>query len=212
MKQQFDSLQNPLRFDGKQLLLSVTERKILEFQDLDDGWAYGNGIKFTEKIIDDAIKTHDSIINYGFLETDAFPGEGGEILITVYADELYCEVFVYKNNKYDFIIEEHDEEILRKEKIDLDVLIDELKKFRNDLLCTLSEQSIQDTSTRKKEDTKVQPSKIPATTAGFRLLKKFVSSKVQDVCVNILESSTEKFRETQSSSGNFTYPSFQVRT
>lgn len=210
MKEQFDSLDNLLLFNMKQPVPSITELKILEFRDLNNGWAYGNGVKFSDSVIKDAIKIHNLIADYGFLETGAFPGENGEILITVYADELYCEVFVYENNIYDFIIEMHDEEIVSKENIDFNNLTSELKLFRIKSLCSSLEQYTQTTTTQEKGGIKVRPSTTPAIMAGSQSSRKIVSSKQQGVFVHILKNSMEKFPGIQSYSGNLTYPLYRL--
>ena len=70
-----------------------TVEKISRFKNLEKGWDCGRGSSFDQKIIDYALKLHKEIIDNGFLETEAFPGPDGSILISLYFDhncDLYC--------------------------------------------------------------------------------------------------------------------------
>lgn len=206
MNVNFDSLKDLLILSEEKLFTPVTQQKIHEFRDLEEGWAFGSGIKFTDQVIEDAIAIHSLINNNGFLETGAFPGESGEILITIYEGCLYSEIFVYENKVYDFIIESDDEEILRKEEISSDILIKELEEFRKKVICNnLSELSTQGISIKRNEDTRAQPLRTQAKEAEFQLSKKAASSKRPGVYVSISASSMERSQEPQSSFGNSLY-------
>src|SRR2546425_6692048 len=69
----------------------ATEAKIWNFRDLADGWHCGEGVQFKDRDIFDAIDLHSEMLNYGFFETDAFPGFNGEIQITLYSGKDYFE-------------------------------------------------------------------------------------------------------------------------
>jgi hypothetical protein len=69
-------------------------KKIRSFSNLRAGWHYGQGGPILEDRINKAIKIHALLKYIGFLETDAFPGVDGEILLTCYFGNHYIEILV----------------------------------------------------------------------------------------------------------------------
>lgn len=110
--------------------ISLTERKITRFSRFTDGWSYGRGEAFSGQAIENALIIARKFNSYGFLETNALPGESGEIMITAYTKECCCEIIAYANMQYDFILEKNDNEIERKETIDFETLVELILNFK----------------------------------------------------------------------------------
>ena len=149
---------------------TITEKKIKRFSNYDDGWSYGRGLKFTSEVIEQSINTVKMFQLYGFIETNAFPGEGGEIMITAYKNDYCCEIIAYQDDRYDFIIEKDGDEIKRFEKIDAEMVRKNIKEFRDLFVWNSSESSIQNTSTQYVKNSPAWLSEIVAAKEEFRLL------------------------------------------
>ena len=70
--------------------------KIESYRDLPQGWHYGEGEAFSQDVIDRALALESQIRQYG-IETDAFPGLGGEVLLIAYQDNKTWDVCVEPN-------------------------------------------------------------------------------------------------------------------
>lgn len=182
---------------------SITEKKINSFSKFTNGWSYGRGIQFSEDVIASASRVLKLLHNYGFIETDAFPGEDGEIMITAYKNEFCCEIITYQNGKYDFIVEKNNDEIIISETIYFSKLNKLIEGFRGLTTCNSSESSIQNILTKKEKDSRVWLSEIQAETVEFPLLTKFVSDKQSTVFTSIFSNITQKLPEIRLSSGHF---------
>lgn len=183
-------------------LNSVTKLKIQEFTNLDSDWCYGSGVKFSQSVIDDAIKILGLVNTYGFYETDAFPGADGEVMITAYRDKFYFEILIYEDKKYDFIVEINDDETSRNEGINFNAVIASLKQFRETVVCNSSELFTQSISIKQNKDIPVWRLGIQATTGEYQLSKKIASFRLLDPYVNISKNIMEKYQENQSYFGN----------
>lgn len=81
-------------------LATSTEGKIRSFARLPRGWHYGSGTPISHNIIATALAYHHLFASLGFVETDAFPGVGGEIMVTAYYGEHYVGVTVENNRTF----------------------------------------------------------------------------------------------------------------
>ncbi|HZM03394.1 MAG TPA: hypothetical protein VFC44_10235 [Candidatus Saccharimonadales bacterium] len=88
-----------------------TESKILSFGEFQSGWHYGEGIAFTKRAIEDAILLHRQIYFKGFQKTDAFPGQNGEIQITVYNENHYFQFERQKEGSWEVTHEDNNQEV-----------------------------------------------------------------------------------------------------
>ncbi len=96
-----------------------TEKKIREFQDLPEGWHYGDGHPLSYEVFNEALELHRFLLQLGFTKTDAFPGVEGDISITVYKQENYICVNINLDLTADIIVEINDVEVLDIENIAL---------------------------------------------------------------------------------------------
>lgn len=187
----------------------VTESKIKSFSRMGSGWCHGRGVPFSDDVIADAIKINDRINSLGFYETDAFPGESGEVMVTIYRDNYYCEVIVYENEIYDFVVDLDDQEIEREENVNFETLAQLLKKFRDDAVCVSSGRFIASTGIERESDTIVWLSGIQVGLEGFQSLRKTVSSNLQEIYADTSEGTTPQLPVTRSFSGNLTPVRYQ---
>ncbi len=120
-----------------------TIEKIYDFQKLEKGWSYGEGIPFQESILDDAVSLIKEAIKFAFYTTDAFPGLDGEIMCTVYYHEHYLEFIIESDRSVTFSREKDGEEICYQEGLLLQDAKDKIKGFWQETWNTTSESSIQ---------------------------------------------------------------------
>ena len=106
-------------------------KKILDFKNLKNGWYYGKGHGPPQKMIEDAIKIINCCTENKLLDTNAFPGCGGQIEICIYKDKwTYIEIML----TLDFEKGYYYRDIIGKEELDLDLnndvnlIIKEIKK------------------------------------------------------------------------------------
>jgi hypothetical protein len=71
-----------------------TERKIRSFAQLPQGWHYGAGGPIAGEIIHIACQYLWHLMMLGFVETDAFPGVDGEVMVTAYRGKHCIELTV----------------------------------------------------------------------------------------------------------------------
>jgi hypothetical protein len=72
--------------------LTSTEAKIRSFAKLPPGWHYGSGQPATFAMIAIALEWLHALAPLGFYESDAFPGEAGQIMITAYRGDHCIEL------------------------------------------------------------------------------------------------------------------------
>ena len=94
-----------------QILAKKTKRKIEGFKGLQAGWCYGDGVKFNTPVIERTLDFNYLVASQGFTETDAFPGIGGDIRLTVYLGEHYLEFTFNPDGSVDYARELGDEEV-----------------------------------------------------------------------------------------------------
>lgn len=93
----------------------VTKGKITSFLTLPVGWNYGYGKPVTRILAKEVLSFHVLLESFGIEETDAFPGEDGEILLRAYTNE-YCASFMFNpDGTVDISFEDRDIEIYSKE-------------------------------------------------------------------------------------------------
>jgi hypothetical protein len=86
--------------------LSDTDRKIASFANLRPGWDYGSGGPIPVETRDLALAWNYFLKSLGFLDTDAFPGSDGEVIVAAGYGDHYFEVIIEPNHTisvgYDF--------------------------------------------------------------------------------------------------------------
>ena len=76
------------------ILPSEVEKKISSFANLPIGWDYGSGGPIPEDAIETALAWNRFMQSRGLLETDAFPGGDGEVVIAAGYGDHYFEIIV----------------------------------------------------------------------------------------------------------------------
>lgn len=97
-------------YTGSFMLRHPTEQKLAGFADLEKGWHYGEGEAFSEEAIQSGLELHRYIIFKGHSRTNAFPGTGGEIQVTIYAGDDYYAFEREPSGEWTFLHEYKDEE------------------------------------------------------------------------------------------------------
>lgn len=90
--------------------LPATVAKIEGFGALPPGWHYGRGDATSQENVDAALRVIDRLTMFGFAETDAFPGSGGEILVTGYWGD-HCVEILIDGNRFNVAYEHNGVEI-----------------------------------------------------------------------------------------------------
>lgn len=94
---------------------SETARKIASFLALPAGWNYGHGKSPSHELAGRVLDLHALLNGLGLRETDAFPGDDGEILLRAYAGER-CAGFLFNpDGSIDLSLENGDLEEFSKE-------------------------------------------------------------------------------------------------
>lgn|GEM_PF-1847254 len=97
-------------------LQTRTLSKLLDFSALPIGWHYGNGIPINKRVIDSAIDIYNAFLLVGLSRNDAFPGVGGEVLVTAYyrkpsGTDHYVAVIAEQDGSFSFRYEIDSQEI-----------------------------------------------------------------------------------------------------
>lgn len=92
-------------------MMGTTEKRILEFRELEPGWHYGEGGPASETAIENAIRLDKQVHSLGYIPTNCFPGVSGEVMLTVYYLQHYLE-FTCGADGTVVVVEEYGEEEL----------------------------------------------------------------------------------------------------
>ena len=68
-----------------------THSKLSEFERLQPGWHYGQGIPPSAASMEQALNILEVYLGSGIKETDAFCGQYGEVMVTAYHGDDYIE-------------------------------------------------------------------------------------------------------------------------
>ena len=94
--------------------------KILEFSHFTKGWDFGEGIPFTRDTIRRALFLNRLLMAKCTPETDAFPGAGGDIMVTAYRDQWSWEILIDASGTVTYVVERNDVVIDRREDVSFD--------------------------------------------------------------------------------------------
>lgn len=126
-----DEMNKQTAYDIRSNAASISaERKLNEIKNLPSGWRYGRGVIFDERIIQIAIKLNNCAAENFLFETDVFPAEGGELMLTVYHGDYCIEFFIECDETINVVVEKDDKEIDSKEGLSLAQADKEIYKFR----------------------------------------------------------------------------------
>ena len=101
----------PILHPQEPALRHPTEARIRGFGDLQEGWHYGEGVAFDSAILDRAVALHTQAIGVGLMETAAFPGLNGEVMVTVYDSDDCLEFIIERSDTVTFTEEVGDREV-----------------------------------------------------------------------------------------------------
>lgn len=95
-------------------------QKIRGFADLEPGWNFGEGLPLDNSVLEDAISLNAFAVDQGFVDTDAFPGPNGEVLLAIYHRRHYLEFIIEPDRSITFSREESGTELLYQEDLTLE--------------------------------------------------------------------------------------------
>ena len=101
--------------------MNSTQRKIIDFGALPEGWHYKNGKPPNSDTIATAL-LFEHVINIKYDKTNAFPGENGEIMVTGYNGDKYIEISIEVDNTYNLCKKENSNEIYAEKANMLDAV------------------------------------------------------------------------------------------
>ena len=207
-----DNVSSDFFLVGQELDFSTaTAKKIQDFQKLAKGWNFGEGQPFSEKIIKEAKALNKEMIENCFLETGAFPGNDGEIMVTLYYSDYYLEFTIEPNLTITFAKENKKETLEYKEDLTFDKALKLINNFREEIWSS-SESFTLPTLTTKKIDSQILPSSQVAVIRESQLLIKNVFPSLVAQSVNILNTSTKRYLENPEFFGSSKNEYFQVAT
>jgi hypothetical protein len=109
-----------------------TERKLWSYLRREDGWHYGEGIAFHQDAVDAAVKLHRFVLENGFYRTNAFPGLGGQVVVTLYHGLEYYEFAIQPDHTVALTREIDGQEITYREPLSIDGAYTVIRKIRTD--------------------------------------------------------------------------------
>lgn len=130
------------------------------------------------------------LIRRGFSQTDAFLGDGGEIRVTAYAEDVYIELTFENDGTVSLIREDGARESLNIDGLSVLSVIRWLLT-QNTKPWDLSESSIHISSIELKEDFRASSSGHPKMEAAFRSLMRRASQPTATLSAIISPSDTE---------------------
>jgi hypothetical protein len=128
---------------------ALTKQKIASFKNLPSGWHYGEGVAPTQPMIDNAHDWHKKIAKAGFTITNAFPGVGGEIMISGRHEDHEVEIVLESDGSISFDHEKNDQTVTSIERGNPKEVEDALNEAAGELW-SISDFSINDILSRIK--------------------------------------------------------------
>lgn len=139
--------------------LSTTAHKISGFRQFPRGWRYGEGEPPSPETVSIAQQINRAATNANF-ETDAFLGLDADIRVTVYYLSDYLQFTVDDTGHVEYVREQSDREIDRRERLSVEVALELLGRFEFEIW--RSSVSSTATNTIRGEDIfRILHSKLP---------------------------------------------------
>lgn len=111
-------------------IYSMAEEKIRRFENLSPGWNAGSGLSIERRILDKGIELNKEMSLNGYLETDAFPGPDGSVMLTLYNKGDYLEFTIDPDETITFVHESNEQEVEYKEGLTLIVAKEKITEYR----------------------------------------------------------------------------------
>ncbi|MEB2786960.1 hypothetical protein [Algoriphagus persicinus] len=174
--------------------LSDIIQKIHSFQELKQGWHFGEGHEPKKETIEMAEKIVQLLHVEFFCKVDAFPGIWGEIQITAYPEDFFMEINILENGAMELVVEDKDQlELMAFEGLSLETLKGKISFFKQQILWKSFVYFPQNILTKTYPDSPVLPSGILLVQEEeSRYLRKNVQESVPVTHVNILTPITEQ--------------------
>jgi hypothetical protein len=177
-----------------------TRRKIEDIRGLLPGWRYGQGVKFDNRVLEVALELNSFAKELLLFETDVFPFESGDLLLTVYFGDHHLELTIDRNAMIDIAVNKNDDEIKYVEGQTVEQVKEDIKEFRK-LVWKRSDLFIGGTTIGERGDFKVQHSLIQVMVPGFRYLTKSVQLEKVKVFATISSDTTPLQPQVRPSTG-----------
>jgi len=127
-------------------ITNMTLKKIREFENLENGWCYGEGEEIKEDLFSQAESLVNLLTNEGFFNTDAFPGPNGEIMVSVYEGKFYIQFIIEKNKSFNILLENEGKKVTREKNQTYENVKDIISKIRRELWSSLDGYTISTTT------------------------------------------------------------------
>lgn len=128
------------------------ENKINRFGSLPTGWHFGEGRPPSDQRIRQGISIANEAIFHGY-DVDAFPGIGGEILITLYYENDYFEFTIEENDTVTFVHERDGQEVENRENLPINDILKLIWECGES--CRSSDSFTRNTMTSDRKDSRV---------------------------------------------------------
>lgn len=179
-----------------------TANKLQNFLALKKGWNFGEGEVFEIEIINLATALHEEFLLRNFIETDAFPGSNGEVMLTIYHEEHYLEFILELDRTITLLYEVNDQEVFSKEKLSISTTITWLDKFM-EILWMQSEFLVTNNTIKEKSDSPALLLETQVNNQAYPSLTRSVSWKPTMGYANTYASTINQFPTSHLSSGSF---------
>ncbi len=170
--------------------ISTTIRKIESFATLPVGWRFGKGLPVTNFNIEIGKLFLQYGFDFGIERFNAFAGDSGEVMISFYFADHNIDLTFEVNHTVTFEENIGDEQVQFLDNLNIKDAFDKICQFTQ----SISESSIQETTTLSKEDSRVSPSNLPHQTAASPSLKYNVVLMQAGQSANTSASSTTRSR------------------
>lgn len=110
-----------------------TESKILNYGRLEKGWRYGMGEPIDESVVQFALALHKYALGNYIYDSDVFPTEDGELLLTLYSGSYLMDIHIGEDAVFDITIERDRVELYEHESISFEAVKKEILAFRKEV-------------------------------------------------------------------------------
>ena len=93
------------------------KKQLISFGDLPDGWHYGTGGSIPRERIASALEWNEWLVQHGWTDTFAFPGESKEIMLSSLKDSTCLDIILEIDDTFTVIYEEKDKEDIYIDKL-----------------------------------------------------------------------------------------------
>src|SRR5687768_11561549 len=104
-------LKSMIRSSDYAVFGDATDYKIAMFRQLPAGWRYGEGVHVTEAAARVAAHIKQRAGQFGYNQTDAFPGVDGSLVLSIYDGDISHDFTVHPDGSVDYILELNGEDL-----------------------------------------------------------------------------------------------------